>query len=141
MFINMIQINQLMLYLSVLTFACLSYPRKVYKELVIQTPLVFNQLLKKQKMTIKTKKLSIICNYLTMICKAGIPYLPPFRVKCKFLIIFSLIRPHYLDMRTKVSIMSANNQVKIKGYYIQYSSLVYSPKTQKLHVKGIISSQ
>ena len=44
----------------------------------------------KPNMTIKTKKLSTFCNYLALICKAEIPYLPPFytRLNHKFLIHF-----------------------------------------------------
>ena len=47
----------------------------------------------KPNMIIKTKKLSIFWNYLDLICKAEIPYLPPFYLNHKFLIKFYLMSP------------------------------------------------
>ena len=47
----------------------------------------------KPNMTMKTKILSIFWNYLDLICKAEIPYLPPFYLNHKFLIKFSLMSP------------------------------------------------
>ena len=45
----------------------------------------------KPNMTIKAKKGSIIQSYLALICKAKIPYLPPFYLNRKFLVTIFLV--------------------------------------------------
>ena len=53
--------------------------------------------------TIKTKKLSIIWSYLALICRAEIPYPPPFYLNCKFLFTISLVSLEYASIRKFVN--------------------------------------
>ena len=97
--------------------------RKLYKEVIIPTPLDLT--ISKPNIIIKTNNVSIFWNYLALVCKAEIPYPPPFYLNCKFLLMedvqeqlskfINSTRPHFNIMIPHNALnICTKQQVQIK---------------------------